>query len=315
MQELLEFLIGVIRKSENLVLEILDLLTQKISLLGAKNPSLMTSVSKQELQRIQKVNLKDWLKTGDLILMRIFQELFNTSDHPLFQSLMIVYSKWLIDGPLKTEQDFVSGLFLASCMDSVLRRKFCPEILSFYTRLIRKLELSTLDENSDKTGFCFGLKLTDFVQQDFQLGSLKIHVLYTALKGIQNLAEQYQKAVCFPELFHGLLGSLKSLKSTHSSLPGALSSLLGDLISLLENQIVDRASSRIPMKQSQVIEKGLKQRQPVFEESMDFEETKKWKSESIEDRRNLKRKLNKERRGAIKELRKDGAYLAQVILF
>ena len=33
----------------------------------------------------------------------------------------------------------------------------------------------------------------------------------------------------------------------------------------------------------------------------------------MKDRRTLKKKLNKERRGAIKELRKDGVFLTQVL--
>eukprot|EP00210_Caulerpa_lentillifera_P007968 g7607.t1 len=296
-QEFVEILVGALRDQVPLQLPVLDLLTRQLSTLASQHSIHVLPLFVQELKRMQNLSFSDWQLPNDLLLMRLVQEIFR--DQSIDQCLTGMYCQYLMEGKLDTRRDQVSALFVCSSLTAILGRKFCPEILLFYKKLLQQLLTSPIECNGYQEDSITGLKLTDFSNQDFECDNVELYVLWTALKGIE-------------KLFYGLLECLQSIKQTHQALPESLISLLCTLMTNLEDCIVNRASTRSPMKHSKETEKGIQQRQPVFEEKMDFEETKKWKMESLQDRRNLKRKLNKERRGAIKELRKDGEYLAQV---
>ena len=308
--------------SQDVSLDKLDVLTRHITQLaqlfeqdawiavGNRIKAINLDFSKRQVANWQEA----WPSLSDILCLKLLLNAFPVGPefHPISHSVALLLCRYLCEGFCHTRHAKVMGLYVASLLADALSNRYCPEVLLFYTEQLR----TVLTEEHPKAMESEERGVVPFTLREIMEGprtsDFEQRIILTCVLGISRLSVNYQKAVCFPEIFASVTSLIEKLSGL-LNLSKELKDLCQKVSLSLKTSIVDSAANRKPLsrKQSSII--GIQQRNPIFEERTHFDEIRKYKESEMMDRRTLKKKLNKERRGAIKELRKDGVFLAQVI--
>eukprot|EP00903_Cladosiphon_okamuranus_P007894 g7626.t1 len=274
-----------------------------------------------------------WPSTGSLLLIKLLLHIFPSTDfrHPVVTPVLLLLSQCLSQCPVQTSTDLCAGLFSCSlllhcCLGA---NRFSPEVMVFLTSALaqyspnartkvtpsptfKKSPLGWLRAaagsytEEDLPAFSMGLgeAVTQSDRQKFAAASLG--ALYQlVIQGAQILRGD----VAFPELFGPLQNmALKVQPAAKPPLPQPLQKLHSQLLEQLAAATQECVSTRSPLQWRAVEPPALDALAPKFQESYKM---KKDGHKDAEQRKfkQLQRQVKRERKGAMRELKRDAVFL------
>jgi len=246
--------------------------------------------------------------------------IFPVSDfrHHVITPAMLIMGECLGRVPVKGGRDVVAGLFLAELMISFVKdsKRLVPELLVFLEGLIEQGFRRTPNTEGCRLHMTIPLFFTDgsgiekkgqvplsaLLSKDnddamFSRQAFRSSCLSATLSIVRQTHALYSSLPSSPELFKGIEDALHK-----AGAPGP------EMKATLDDLAREHKKIRVPL--AQVIKPPtIKQFSPAFEE--DFRPGKDYDpSAQRAEIRKLSKKLKKEKRGAIKELRRDTSFLA-----
>ncbi|CAG8542688.1 2598_t:CDS:10, partial [Dentiscutata heterogama] len=298
-------------------------LTKRLSSSGLKNSKLMFPT------------------ISEFILLRILSQVFPTSDfhHPVTTPTLLLMAQYLAQCPLLNGLDLVSGLFLCNLMHEyqILAKRIIPEALNFlFIALVYLAPQGTFNSMESIPGiFPFSSKFIPTLQikdttyiddanpLDFsQLSSVvngngnnnvfdndvfRLSALMAILHLVENFAKMYNSAPAFSELFEPASKIIDAYPLDKFS--GTIKMKIGSIRETLERLQKFSKKSRKPLELQHHRPIPLPTYTPKFQENFSIDKH----YDPDRERANLnklKAQYKKERKGAIRELRKDSIYIA-----
>eukprot|EP00752_Nemacystus_decipiens_P016522 g14767.t1 len=277
-----------------------------------------------------------WPSTGSLLLIKLLLQIFPSTDfrHPVVTPVLLHLSQCLSQCPVKTSTDLSAGIFSCSlllhcCLGA---NRFSPEVMVFLTSALaqfnpnantkiqqeapspsfKKSPLGWLRAaagaytGEDLPAFSMGVgeALAQSDRQKFAAASLG--ALYQLV--IQS-ARTLRGDVAFPELFGPLQRvALKVQPAANPQLPQALQKLHLHLSQELAAATQKCLSTRSPLQWRAVEPPVLSALAPKFQESYKMKKDGHKDAEQTKFKQ-LQRQVKRERKGAMRELKRDAVFL------
>ncbi|KAK3329650.1 nucleolar protein 14 [Apodospora peruviana] len=275
------------------------------------------------------------LTVGDLILLTAVGTAFPTSDHfhQVVTPAMLAIGRFLGQKIPKELADYAMGTYLSilALQYQQLSKRYVPELMNFSLNTLCSLAhekpkeaigLVPLHEppagvrvkGANKT------TLRKLNCPDCQPGrslspededSLKVALISTAATVLKTAAETWHTMPAFYETFQPAVRAVQHLTTTSKShLPAALLSKLADTATALSRLLQLAHISRRPLELHHHKPLAIKSVIPKFEDSFDPNKHYDPDRERAEMAK-LRNEHKKERKGAMRELRKDAAFMAR----
>ncbi|KAK5131302.1 hypothetical protein LTR08_001141 [Meristemomyces frigidus] len=216
---------------------------------------------------------------GDLVILTAIGNIYPTSDHfhQVVTPAITIMARWLGLGGVSTEQ----GAFLAALIVSYqkLSKRVVPEALRFTLRTIVTANANTKD------------------------GVEAGRVMRPHLENLAAMADLWKDLPAFPELFAPAAALLAQLASVMT--PGAKQTRQ-KLAILLQQAYLSRRPLTLHYHKAQPIRTSI----PKFEEGFNPDKHYDPDKERSESRK-LRKEVQREKKGAVRELRKDGNFIAR----
>ncbi|KAJ9121125.1 hypothetical protein QFC24_004798 [Naganishia onofrii] len=287
--------------------------------------------------------------SAELTFLRIVGLVWSTSDfsHPIGAPAELLIGQYLSQARVRSLKDMASGLFLCSIFlqFEAYSKRIIPEVLNFFATTFMilgplsmkvsplpgsfplgdmlepsgKERLSGLKLRSklaagaavQKPNFPDLLKLeTEEVQADEeQMEQGKVDLLAVAIRLVMTSAEMYSEVEAFVEVFQPLLELMKALQA--SKIPKELKSLCTEQIDGLTRMIKFAMQARQPLSMQTFKPIPIPSYTPKFDLHFSAASRKHQDPDAERNEANkVKALYKKERKGAIRELRKDNKFLA-----
>ncbi|KAI7905544.1 nucleolar protein 14 [Cokeromyces recurvatus] len=294
-----------------------------------------------EMAKKMKHTGSSWPDVEDMTLLRLIGHIFSVSDltHPIATPALLFMCHALSQCRVETEIDIGRGLFLTllTFEYQTISKRFMPECINFLNRCL--ILLSPKEVFSDKhqtPGYSpFPDRYIDFSIEDYKgnnmksVSNLKLEQLVTEsdlvenkderrlslLQGALRMIERYiqlnASTPAFLEVFEStleILQKLANLNGWHSD----IESLLMTLSNRLEKQIRFCKEKRIktPLRMQNHRPIPIAQHLPKFENAYSIDRHYDPDHERAQARK-LEAQLKKEKKGALRELRKDNQFIAR----
>jgi nucleolar protein 14 len=258
----------------------------------------------------------------ELTLLRLVGTTWSTSDfsHPVAQPAMLLMGQYLSQSRIRSTSDLASGLFLVSLIAQYegASKRLVPEAVNFLASAILALLKRKKDAPSVRAFpnlVAVELHLATGVAPHHPINLLsartdseqtRSNLLAAALRLIQSYASLYAPLEAFAELFAPLHSILSS---SRAKLAADLKALFTQTTSQLENQLRLAATSRAPLALQDHKPIPIASYAPKFES--DFAPGRHYDPDVERNAAaKLRAEYKKERKGAIRELRKDNRFLA-----
>lgn len=293
----------------------------------------MIEILKQKHEEFEK-NRKKYPNIDTFIIFKLVSILFPTSDfrHVIVTPCLVFMSQILLRCRIKNRKDIAKGLFICTLIleYTVLSKRFSPSAINFLRGIIYmatpKLlikgikiippfktvgELSNLlIIDQEQTGLKIDsntvlMKACDLVHEDID-NDFKVRVLFTTLNLIAEFKNHLQELESAYSIFEPIMKLLK--KNTCDGYPLSLTRNIKQLCEELINLKNKKLEYIICEKKRP---KPLKQYEPRIEVVYDSKKHKPMSKEKAE-REKLLHKYKKEMKGAIREIRRDTAFLSKL---
>ncbi|KAI8321096.1 Nop14-like protein [Martensiomyces pterosporus] len=288
------------------------------------------------------------MRPSDIAMMRLFVSVFSSSDryHSVITPMLMAACQFLSQYVFTTLRDISAGLVLMGILHETQRlsRRFVPEALNFLFATLSAAVCRTDDakdwegqyplsrrqreaysilaidpKQKCKNGGASPMRwswLTSTAEDEEPLAAeTKYGVLRACLMLCRKYIDCYFSTPAFAECFTPLQGILAkvserlSLAKKQGSLPSEISTLLDDVRSHLDEQLAQSLSSRVPLKLQYHKPLAIGSVAPKFEAHYNLDthyDPDRDRNEILK----LRRQVNKEKRGAIRELRRDAQFIA-----
>ncbi|EGG03798.1 uncharacterized protein MELLADRAFT_37772 [Melampsora larici-populina 98AG31] len=284
-----------------------------------------------------------WPGLCELTLLRLIGLIWSTSDfsHPVVAPAVLIICQYLNQLQVKRYRDMMSGLFMCTLIlqYEALSKRLVPEAINFLLLSAMRLTSSKLDlasipmpvpapEGTDTTMFPLSEEVSaslqpqtlDFVSlltKEDQPGTPypseqdKVDTLDVILSLLANYATLYSSSPHYTEVFSTVLSLIKSI-DCHTLICEVTKMRLKELIETIETQLA--TAKRI--RQLNPLRLQLHRPIPIKPQTPQFESTftpkqKEFNPDSAQVEVNkLKSLIKKEKKGAMRELRKDNKFLA-----
>ncbi|KAG6516645.1 hypothetical protein ZIOFF_027114 [Zingiber officinale] len=315
----------------------INLLVKPLVEMSAETPYFAAICARQRLIQIRTCFLEDirnpdkscWPTLKTLLLLRLWSLVFPCSDfrHVVMTPMLLLMCEYLMRCPIKSSRDATVGSFLCSMVLSVSKQsgKFCPEALIFLqTLLASSLEIKPGFQQFPQVNRLMETRILepwlhigdpscvvhplDFYavmeMQEVSPASMLLSVLET-LKGFVII---YERLSSFPEIFLPVCDLLQQAMQ-NSNLPRLLRDKMQEVFDLIKKKTDDHQISRQPLQMRKQKPVPMKLLNPKFEENFvrgrDYDPDR----ERVEMKK-LKKLLKSEKKGAIRELRKDSQFMS-----
>ncbi|XP_063992037.1 nucleolar protein 14 homolog [Diachasmimorpha longicaudata] len=288
---------------------------------------------KEQHETFEK-NQKEFPDLKTLILFKIISLLFPTSDfrHPVVTPALVFMSQILLRCRVKSKLHISKGLFISTLMleYTVLSKRFSPAVINFLrgiiflgtvkpTLLMLKIvppfkksgALSNLlvihndQSNQEMSHIGAHMKAADLVEGDID-DDFRIRAFLTAV----NLTEDFSKQLGELEAVHSIFEPIINLLNINSyekypeNIRKHVEKVSQDLLALEDKQLEYLVKAKKKPK-------ALRLYEPRIERVYDGKKHRPMSKEKAEKEK-LMHKLKKEMKGAIREVRRDAAFLAKV---
>ncbi|CAH8327070.1 unnamed protein product [Eruca vesicaria subsp. sativa] len=280
-----------------------------------------------------------WPSLKTLFLLRLWSMIFPCSDyrHAVMTPSILLMCEYLMRCPISSGRDIAIGSFLCSIVLLVAKqsKKFCPEAILFIRTLLVAASDKKLPPSEESEFYHFmELKtLTPFlciqeeVKEVVPLNFLKImdqpadspyfssdefraSILSSVVETLRGFVEINGGLSSFPEIFTPISTLLHQV-GDQEKIPQTLREKLEDAAQLIETKSEEHHKQRKPLAMRKQKPVAIRMLNPKFEENFvkdrDYDPDK-YRS----DMKKLKKKLNEERKGVVRELRKDSYFMSDV---
>ncbi|KAI0189356.1 Nop14-like family protein [Xylaria flabelliformis] len=272
---------------------------------------------------------------GDLVILIAIGTIFPPSDafHPVITPAMLLIARYLGQKIPKSTTDFVQGVFMGSLALQYLKlsQRFCPEFMNFCLNTLTSLaptkpgkKLGNFPQHDPVSGIRITgateievrrLKATDCIvipesgKEDL---SIKISVLDTTLQLLDTASQLYAGKPSFIESFEPVVLTLDHLSkgSCKPQLPAVLVGHAVKLAKKLQTMLAMSKLARRPLELHHHRPLAIKTAIPKFEDQFDPDRHYDADKDRAELAK-LKAEHKKERKGAMRELRKDANFMAR----
>ncbi|ANB14620.1 Nop14p [Sugiyamaella lignohabitans] len=261
---------------------------------------------------------------ADVLLFTLIGLVFSTSDHfhLVVTSATLVLAQHLSQSPLRSAKDLLTNIFICDTLLAYQRisQRYIPEIPLFLQRLLTlstssegaKDVAETLDIFVEDSDFHFDLdikalkgldgtlKLLDFVEpRDNLLERIFLHSLDT----ISTASNLWRDKLAYIEIF----GPITKLLEVH----GDIHPLVASTRSKLEKLIAISTKERVPLTLQSHRPLPIQTFAPKFEENYNVDKKSYDPDRERNEGNKLRAELKKERKGALRDLRRDNAFIAR----
>mgnify|MGYP002622731595 CR=1 FL=1 len=271
---------------------------------------------------------------GDLVILTAIGTTFPTSDHfhQVCTPAMLAIARYLGQKVPAALSDFAVGIYLSilALQYQDFAKRYVPEMMNFLLNTLcalaperAKSKLGNFPVHEPPAGIRIKdatntpirqLNCGDCLRKDelspAETSSLQIAILSTATAILKSAADTWHKLPAFIESFQPALSVAQHLltKPNASHLPSSLTSKLNDLASHLSRLLQLSRLSRRPLELHHHRPLAIKTYIPKFEDDFDPDKHYDPNRERAELAK-LKAEHKRERKGALRELRKDAQFI------
>ncbi|KAF8659134.1 hypothetical protein AX16_001904, partial [Volvariella volvacea WC 439] len=281
---------------------------------------------------------KTWPGLAELTLLRIIGTIWSTSDlnHAVVSPTRVLMGSYLGLGRVRSLRDIASGLFICTLFlqFEALSKRLVPEVVNFLANTVLHLAPHEYEDISLPGSFpspdfrselCRPLRikthkvksavvrkanLTDLLTAEGPTEQAKLDLLGLALTLIPRFADMYKGLEGFIELYDPILEVLNSVREV---IP-ALESQLSDAKDVIGRLIKFAGQGRQPLRLQAHKPIPIPTYIPKFESTSSSYIRNQDPDRERNEAAKLRAQYKKERKGAIRELRKDARFLAAVEL-
>lgn len=275
------------------------------------------------------------LGPGDLILLTAVGTIFPTSDHfhQVVTPAMLTMARYLGQRVPQNLSHYATGTYLSILAISYqsMAKRYVPEVMNFSLNTLCALapvaasrQLGNFPLHNPAAGIrteaagkakLRKLNLSDLLDEELkpsQEKELKVAIVDTTLKALAAAADTWTGKSAFLETFKPVFDALKHLnsKSCKSQLPSGLVDRVEKLQAKFERMLKVAQLSRRNLELHHHRPLAIKTYIPKFEETYDPDKHYDPDRERAEVAK-LKKELKQERKGAMRELRKDANFMAR----
>ncbi|KAK4165680.1 putative nucleolar complex protein 14 [Cladorrhinum sp. PSN259] len=277
------------------------------------------------------------LTVGDLVTLTAVGTTFPTSDHfhQVVTPAMLVIARYLGQKIPHDLSDYATGIYLSilALQYQQFSKRYVPELMNFCLNTLCAL---SHDKPRELLGFfplhepSAGIRITKSASstslirkltcQDCrpstqprsaeQSNSLKLALISTTTLLLKSAAEIWHKHSAFHETFSPVVRVLQHLSKSSSSLPPTLASKITETSQSLSRLLQIATLSRRPLELHHHRPLQIRTYVPKFEDSFDPNKHYDPDRERAEMAK-LKADHKREKKGALRELRKDNAFMAR----
>lgn len=338
---------AVLSTRSPLNIKIINSLVKPLIEMSAETPYFAAICARQRLIHIRTRFYEDikvpgkssWPTLKTLLLLRLWSLIFPCSDfrHVVMTPALLLMCEYLMRCPIESGRDVAIGSFLCSMVFSVTKqsRKFCPEAILFlqtllmssiglksglqcHSQFIHLKEIKGLkpwllihDQVCDVYPIDF-LKVMD-MQADssfFASDNFKASILLSLAETLKGFVNTYEGLSSFPEIFLPISALLHEVLQ-EAKLPGILRGNMEDVVDLIKRKTDEHHVLRQPLQMRKQKQVPIKLLTPKFEENFvkgrDYDPDRE-----RAERKKLKKRLKSEKKGAIRELRKDNHFIFEL---
>jgi len=283
------------------------------------------------------------MNLNDLIFLQLLTVIYSTSDysHPIITPALLIMENYLSQAIINNEKDIIRGLYICNIMYMTQKRskRYIPEAINYLIKTIlmvipntcisKKTESSLLNSNviNNKMLYLTGnnwskielepLKLSLIMSDNntkneflkyYNSNELKISILGLCIELLEKYSKLYLDIGCIKEIFSGVDNLISDLEKVPFSnkLNELIKNFKSNLNSYIQGENVKRKSlqwqKRKPIPIASIV--------PRFEENYSVDKHYDKNRERAEYNK-LKAQVQKEKKGALRELRKDNMFLAR----
>ncbi|KAI1756733.1 nucleolar protein 14 [Xylaria castorea] len=272
---------------------------------------------------------------GDMVILVAIGTIFPPSDafHPVITPAMLLIARYLGQKIPKCTADFVQGVFMCSLALHYLKvsQRFCPEFMNFCLNTLTSLAPSKPAKNLGNFPQhepASGIRITGASKVEVRRPkvtgciampssekeelSTKISVLDTTLQLLDTASQLYAGKTSFIESFEPVVLALGHLTKgpCKSQLPTILVGHAVKLQKKLQTMLTMSKLARRPLELHHHRPLAIKTAIPKFEDK--FDPSRHYDADKDRaDLAKLKAEHKKERKGAMRELRKDANFMAR----
>ncbi|KAJ1941197.1 nucleolar complex protein 14, partial [Linderina macrospora] len=278
------------------------------------------------------------MRPSDVALMRLFVSLFSSSDryNSVITPLLVTMCQFLSQYTFTELNDFTAGLILVGIIHETQRlsRRFVPETLNFLFATLSacvcdpanakdwhgQFPLSRrqreaygslrISEKSATVAPVTWAWLFDTSDEAEISAAQKLGILRSCLVLARKYIDVYFSTPAFIELFTPLQSILAQISDRAGSkmAPKEIVELTGEVASYLDSQLEQAHASRTPLKMQYHKPLAIQSIAPKFESNYSIDahyDPNHDRNEILK----LRRQVNKEKRGAVRELRRDAQFI------
>lgn len=329
---LLDYCLMIGKTPDTSCLATLDKLVGPLFRLVRLSPQNASVIFRQVLSAEYKqwsLRRREFPPTSTLILFQLTALMFPASDfqHPVITPAFQFLGQVLAKAQVKSASNLLQGLLTCKIVMEYIcsSKRFMPELVNFLTSSVgyfsnsekciflppftAKCKLWRESEDGDgMVDTTLSQMLTHSSDGDLPTHSKQHHLLKVILNMILRLLQLYKHLPSFPEIFAYLDANLESVSSESWPQP------LMESILLVRKNYFELASR--PREVLQLLKqkpKSIKFYEPKFDQIYEVSKRKS-RGKLAGEKQKLKYKVKKETKGAIREIRKDAAFLAKVKL-
>ncbi|KAK5634431.1 hypothetical protein RRF57_010144 [Xylaria bambusicola] len=272
---------------------------------------------------------------GDMVILMAVGTIFPPSDafHPVITPAMLLIARYLGQKIPKTTKDFVQGVFMGSLVlhYQKLSQRYCPEFVNFSLNTLVSLVPSqaikkkvNFPQHELASGMSIAgaskievrkLKVIDCVTEPTSEKidlSIRVVTLDTTVQLLDTATQLYASKPAFIETFEPVLFALRHMteSSCKPHLPAILIDHVTRLQTKLQNMLAISQLARRPLELHHHRPLAIKSAIPKFEDQFDPDRHYDADKDRAELAK-LKAEHKKERKGTMRELRKDANFMAR----
>ncbi|KAL2757476.1 hypothetical protein ACRALDRAFT_1074512 [Sodiomyces alcalophilus JCM 7366] len=311
--------------------QVLESITRHVHSLSKSFP---LEIGLQFREHIKEINLRPFeLHLGDLTLLAAIGSIYPTSDayHQVASPALLLMTRYLSQKIPRTLSDYAVGTYLSTLalQYQKLSRRFVPEVMNFSLNTLALAVSGPLGGNFPFHEPADGLrvtaaakedrkmKITDCVPQEHTKAEaevIKAALIGAAIQLLEASADLWTGGPSFIETFEPALRILKNIASAKSShrakFSAALFGRLERVALKLARMRQTAVLSRRPLLEHNHRPLAIKTAIPKFEDAFDPHKHYDPDRERAELAK-LRAEHKKERKGALRELRKDARFMAR----
>ena len=332
---LVEYISYPLNRESRPSFKVVEQLIRHVHSLAKSFPTKTSEAFRNHLGTIQKERPLA-LNPGDLVLLTGLGTIFPTSDHyhQVTGPAMLSMTRYLEHAIPKTVADLAKGTYLATlCLRyQRLSKRYIPEVVNYILNAIQALSpqpsqkpfgLNPIRDNPEVLRIGYFGEATDakrksnfwdivLNQNHADVESVKLSILKTNLSLIAIIMDLWIGKTAYQEIIAPFLVAIEHLqaKKCRTKLPAALNESIHNLYQQLSASLSQAARNRRPLALHNHRPLPIKSSIPKFEVDYHPEKYYDVDRERAESGK-LKAEHKRERKGALRELRKDSRFIAR----